>query len=47
MEKNNEIPPLGLVMEADEDAILVRWVDSGEVDFVHPNNCYEPGEFYV
>ena len=44
MEKEKESPPLGLVMEADEETVLVQWVDSGLRDFVNPCNCYVPGE---
>ena len=40
MEKENETPPLGFVLEADEEVLYVQWVDSGLRDFVNLYNCY-------
>jgi len=46
MEKEKETPPLGLVLEADEEVLYVQWVDNGLKDFVNLYNCYKADFYY-
>ena len=46
MEKEKETPPLGLVLEADEEVLYVQWVDNGSTEFVNLYNCYKADFYY-